>query len=106
MSENLDTPYINIAYILNEMNEVVKNPMTGDMTEEGRAVEKFCKDMIKDFALRLTREVGRMNGAVLAFCDAFTLVYPPGDKDCPALLDGAFKMLQDELGIETIKTGD
>lgn len=100
-----DNTHDNFRYILREMVECVKNNLSADheMTAEERAVEKFCKDMIKDFACRITREVGRMEGAILAFCDCFTLVYPPDDKDCPALLASAFDMLRERLGIETVR---
>lgn len=99
-----DTPMANIAYTLHEMREAVKNGMTADheMTADERAVEKFLKDMIADYADIIDRNYRRIGQAVLDFCNAFTLVYPPDDKDCPALLAGAFENFKDEMGIETV----
>lgn len=94
----------NFAYIVNEMREAVKNKMSADheMSEDERAVEKFCKDMIADWADCLARQYMEIGEAVLNFCNAFTLVYPPNDKDCPALLAGAFEEFKEVMGIETV----
>jgi hypothetical protein len=94
----------NFAYIVNEMSEAVKNRMSADheMTADERAVEKFCKDMISDWAECLARQYKEIGCAVLDFCNAFTLVYPPNDKDCPALLAGAFEEFKEAMGIETV----
>ena len=102
------SPMSNFAYIVNEMREAVKNRMSADheMTADERAVEKFCKDMIADFANCLARQYIEIANAVLNFCNAFTLVYPPNDKDCPALLAGAFDAFKDAMGIETVETKD
>lgn len=99
-----DTPMANIAYTLNEMREAVKNRMTADheMTADERGVEKFLKDMIEDWARCLTLQYIKIGNAVLDFCNAFTLVYPPNDKDCPALLAGAFDAFKEAMGIETV----
>lgn len=51
------------------------------------------------------RELKACKEAVLDFCDVFTLVYPPNDGDCPAVLAGAFELLKDAMGIETVETG-
>lgn len=99
-----DTPMANIAYTLHEMREVVKNRMTADheMTADERAVEKFLKNMMADYAEIIDRNYRRIGQAALAFCNAFTLVYPPNDKNCPAILAGAFENFKDEMGIETV----
>ena len=100
-----DTPMANIAYTIHEMRESVKNRMTAahEMTADERAVEKFLKDMMADYANIIDRNYRRIGEAVLDFCNAFTLVYPPNDKDCPALLAGAFEEFKEAMGIETVK---
>lgn len=99
-----DTPMANIAYTLHEMREAVKNKMSADheMTADERGVEKFLKDMMADYANVIDRNCRRIGEAVLDFCNAFTLVYPPKDKDCPALLAGAFDAFKEAMGIETV----
>jgi len=103
-----DTPMANISYTLHEMREAVKNRMTSnhEMTAEERAVEKFLKDMMADYADIIDRNYRRIGQAVLDFCNAFTLVYPPGDGDCPAILAGAFAEFKDEMGIETVDANE
>ena len=103
-----DVPMANIAYTLHEMREVVKNRMTAnhEMTSDERAVEKFLKDMIADYADIIDRNYRRIGQAVLDFCNAFTLVYPPNDGDCPAILAGAFEEFKDEMGIETVDANE
>ena len=66
------------------------------------ATLKVCKDMISDWAECLARQYKEIGCAVLDFCNAFTLVYPPNDKDCPALLAGAFEEFKEAMGIETV----
>ena len=61
-------PYDNMLYTLREMREVVKNPIIGVKTEEGRKVEGFVKDEIEEYAKIFERELGRLRGEVLAFC--------------------------------------
>lgn len=102
------SPMSNFAYIVNEMREVVKNRMSADheMTADERAVEKFCKDMISDWAECLARQYKKIGCAVLNFCNAFTLVYPPNDRDCPVLLAGAFEEFKEAMGIETVDRKD
>lgn len=99
------SPMSNFAYIVNEMREAVKNKMSAghEMSADERAVEKFCKDMIADWANCLARQYIEIGNAVLDFCNAFTLVYPPNDRDCPALLAGAFEEFKEAMGIETVK---
>lgn len=107
-TERCTSPMLNFAYIVNEMREAVKNKMSADheMSADERAVEKFCKDMIADWAKCLARQYIEIGNAVLNFCNAFTLVYPPNDKDCPALLAGAFEEFKEAMGIETVKCAD
>jgi len=102
--EDGTSPMSNLAYIVNEMREAVKNKMSAgsEMSADERAVEKFCKDMIADWARCLARQYIEIGNAVLNFCNAFTLVYPPNDKDCPALLAGAFEEFKEAMGIETV----
>ena len=104
-TEHGTSPMANFAYIVNEMREAVKNKMSSghEMSADERAVEKFCKDMIADWANCLARQYMEIGEAVLDFCNAFTLVYPPNDKDCPALLAGAFDEFKEVMGIETVK---
>lgn len=104
ITEHDTSPMSNFAYILNEMLEAVKNKMSAahEMSADERAVEKFIKDMIEDWANCLARQYIEIGNAVLNFCNAFTLVYPPNDKDCPALLAGAFKEFKEAMGIETV----
>lgn len=99
------SPVSNLSHIVNDMCEVVKNKMSADheMSADERALEKFCKDMIADWAKCLARQYREIGEAVLNFCNAFTLVYPPNDKDCPALLAGAFEEFKEVMGIETVK---
>lgn len=94
-----------LTYIVNEMREAVENKMSvgREMSADERAVEKFCKDMIADWANCLARQYIEIGNAVLNLCNAFTLVYPPNDKDCPVLLAGAFEEFKEVMGIETIK---
>ena len=103
--EDGTSPMSNFAYIVNEMREAVKNKMSAEheMSADERAVEKFCKDMIADWANCLARQYIEIRSAVISFCNAFTLVYPPNDKDCPALLAGAFEEFKEAMGIETVK---
>lgn len=103
--ESGTSPMSNFAYIVNEMREAVKNKMSADheMSADERAVEKFCKDMIADWARCLARQYIEIGKSVISFCNAFTLVYPPNDKDCPALLAGAFEEFKEAMGIETVK---
>lgn len=102
--EDDTSPMSNFAYILNEMHEAVQNKMSAgrEMSADERAVEKFCKDMIADWAKCLARQYIEIGRAVIAFCNIFTLVYPPNDKDCPALLAGAFEEFKEVMGIETV----
>lgn len=51
------------------------------------------------------REIKAWKEAVLDFCNVFTLVYPPNDGDCPAVLAGAFELFKDAMGIETVEVG-
>jgi len=51
-------------------------------------------------------EASRHKQAVLEFCDVYCMVYPPGDPDVPAALQGAFLNLCDALGIEQVKIGE
>lgn len=106
--EDGTSPMSNFAYIVNEMREAVKNKMSADheMSANERAVEKFCKDMIADWANCLARQYMEIGNAVLNYCNVFTLVYPPNDKDCPALLAGAFEEFKEAMGIETVKCAD
>ena len=101
--EHGTSPVSNLSYVVNEMCAFVKNKMSADheMSADERAVEKFCKEII-DWATCLARQYMEIRGAVLNFCDAFTLVYPPNDKDCPALLAGAFEEFKEVMGIETV----
>lgn len=63
-----------IQETLSEMQETVENPMLGVTTEEGRAVEKFVKDMISDWAKTLEDEIAATDKRHLAAynskCDA------------------------------------
>lgn len=104
-TEHCTSPMLNFAYIVNEMREAVKNKMSAGrkMSADERAVEKFCKDMIADWTRCLARQYIEIGNAVLNFCNAFTLVYPPNDKDCPVLLAGAFEEFKEAMGIETVK---
>lgn len=101
---DVTSPMTNFAYIVNEMREAVKNKMSAgrEMSADERAVEKFCKDMIADWARCLARQYIEIGNAVLNFCNVFTLVYPPNDKDCPALLAGAFEEFKEAMDIETV----
>ena len=98
------SPMSNFAYIVNEMREAVKNKMSAgrEMSADERAVEKFCKDMILDWSNCLARQYKEIGCAVLNFCNAFTLCYPPNDEDCPAVLAGAFDEFKEAMGIETV----
>jgi len=44
--------------------------------------------------------------AILDFCNVYCIVYPPGDPDVPAVLQGAFQNFCDKLGIEQVKLGE
>ena len=48
----------NLAYLIHEMEETVKNPMLGKMTKEGRRVEKFVKDIIDSWIPGLKEVLG------------------------------------------------
>lgn len=76
-----EAPVDEIAYIID------------DMRENGK---------MADLANRLGRQHMRLCIAILDFCNAFTMVYPPDDPDCPALLAGAFENFKDAMGIETV----
>jgi hypothetical protein len=103
-TEHGTSPMSNFAYIVNEMREAVKNKMSADheMSADERAVEKFIKDMIADWERCLARQYIEIGNAVLNFCNAFTLCYPPNDEDCPAVLAGAFDEFKEAMGIETV----
>lgn len=48
----------NLAYLIHEMEETVKNPMLGKMSKEGRRVEKFVKDIIGSWIPGLKEVLG------------------------------------------------
>lgn len=104
-AKNPNALALGVCQILHEMRQVVANKATNgerEITDKERDMEEFCKGMIEDFANCIERQKNRIEEAVLNFCNAFTLVYPPDDKDCPALLAGAFEVFKDEMGIDTL----
>ena len=61
--------------------------------------------LVEDLANRIAAAKKELKETILGFCNIFTLVYPPDDKDCPVVLMGAFLNMCDALGIEQVKIG-
>ena len=62
-------------------------------------------DALESIANRIEAANKGLKEEILGFCNVFTLVYPPDDKDCPAALMGAFLNMCDTLDIERVKIG-
>ena len=95
MAETQET----VADIVAEMRKRMKSYY---YSREGRNLMWQYSDRIE---AAWKRERKACKEAVLDFCNVFTLVYPPNDGDCPAVLAGAFELLKDAIGIETIDVG-
>ena len=65
-------------------------------------IDDTAIDLLAD---RIEAANKRLKEEILGFCNVFTLVYPPDDKDCPVILMGAFLNMCDALGIEQVKIG-
>lgn len=90
-----------LADIVAEMRELAADIEAGNAVV-GQTVWRNYADRIEAAA---KREIKAWKEAVLDFCNAFTLVYPPNDGDCPVVLAGAFELFKDAMGIETVEVG-
>lgn len=90
-----------LADIVAEMRELAADIEAGNAVV-GQTVWRNYADRIEAAA---KREIKAWKEAVLDFCNVFTLVYPPNDGDCPAVLAGAFELFKDAMGIETVEVG-
>ena len=98
MNEKLD----DIVTWIRDMVQSYRNtPIGKGITIEGLRV---C-DALEGIADRIEAANKRWKEEILGFCNVFTLVYPPDDKDCPVILMGAFLNMCDTLGIEQVKIG-
>ncbi len=99
MSETLDDI---VAWIRDVAQSYRKGAIRGNgITIEGLRV---C-DALEGIADRIEAANKGWKEEILGFCNVFTLVYPPDDRDCPAALMGAFLNMRDALGIEQVKIG-
>ena len=98
MNEKLD----DIVTWIRDMVQSYRNtPIGKGITIEGLRV---C-DALEGIADRIEAENKELKETILGFCNVFSLVYPPDDKDCPAVLMGAFLNMCNTCGIEQIKKG-
>lgn len=98
MNETLDDI---VAWIREVAQSYRNTPISNGITIEGLRV---C-DALESIANRIEAANKGLKEEILGFCNVFTLVYPPDDKDCPAALMGAFLNMCDTLGIERVKIG-
>ena len=92
-----ESPLDEITYICDEMRDEAAR---ADM-EQYYTLNDAAESM-REYANRLGEQHKLLGMAILDFCNAFTLVYPPNDPDCPALLAGAFEEFKEAMGIETV----
>lgn len=92
-----ESPVNEIAYICDEMRDEAAR---ADM-EQYYTLNDAAESM-REYAYRIGQQHKRLGMAILDFCNAFTLVYPPNDPDCPALLASAFDEFKERMGIETV----
>ena len=95
--EKYDSPVDEIASICDEMRDEAARADMEDYYTLNDAAESM-----RGYANRLGQQHKRLGMAILDFCNAFTLVYPPNDPDCPAILAGAFDAFKEAMGIETV----
>lgn len=98
MNETLDDI---VAWIREVAQSYCNTPISNGITIEGLRV---C-DALEGIADRIEAANKSLKEEILGFCNVFTLVYPPDDRDCPAALLGAFLNMCDVLGIEQVKIG-
>ena len=92
-----DSPVNEIAYICDEMRDEAARADTDDYYTLNDAAESM-----REYANRIGYQHKMLGMAILDFCNAFTIVYPPNDPDCPALLAGAMEVFKERMGIETV----
>lgn len=99
MNETLDD-------IVMWIRDVAQSYRKGTIRGNGITIEglRVC-DSLESIANRIEAANKGLKEEILGFCNVFTLVYPPDDKDCPAALMGAFLNMCDALGIERVKIG-